>query len=132
MPEEPSGILLLPEDVEALGSVKTLHDDLRRGWYAKSTIAGVRQAQLAKAFTAADPVHHEGLGQLIGVVEPWIYEEIRRQHGRDCWRDRTFRREFFAANPECAVRSRSRKTTFRVNGLRKSADACTGGAIVCP
>lgn len=130
-------ILVMPEDVEALTSqaARDLQDDLRRGWHAKAVIAGVNQARLAKAFETAQPLHHEALGQLVGVVDPWVYEEMCRQFGRGCWRDPGFRRDFFKRNPEANIRSRSRKLSFRVDGLKDtaaSADARTGGAIVCP
>lgn len=128
MPEEPSSILLLPQDIDALKSqaCKDLHDDLRRGWHAKAVMAGVNQARMAAAFRQLDPVHNEALGQLVGVVDPWIYEEMRRRHGERCWRDPEFRKKFFALNPEAAIRSRSRKTALRVDGLR-GAGVGTGG-----
>lgn len=147
-----NSILLLPEDVDALQSQasRDLHDDLRRGWHAKAVIAGVRQTQIATAFRQADPIHNEALGQLIGVVEPWIYEEMRRLHGERCWRDPEFKRMFFKMNPQAAIRSRSAKVSLRVQGLKGrtsntqhptpniqsgklSAGACTEtGGILCP
>lgn len=137
--EAPASILLLPEDIDALQSqaAKDLHDDLRRGWHAKAVIAGVQQQRIAAAFAQAGPLHNEALGQLIGVVEPWIYEEMRRRHGEDCWRDQEFRRRFFRENPEAGIRSRSRKTMVRVDGRkgshRDSAGARTGtGARLWP
>lgn len=134
-----NSILLLPEDVDALQSqaARNLHDDLRRGWHAKAVIAGVQQEKIATAFRQADPVHNEALGQLVGVVEPWIYEEMRRRHGERCWRDPDFRRAFFKVNPQAAIRSRSAKITLLMPGrkepVKPSAGVRTAKELtVCP
>lgn len=129
-------ILLPPEQLDGLlfKGLSALHDDLRRGWHAKSVLAVHRQARIAKAFQDARPLHHETLGQLTMVVDPVIFEEMRREHGADCWRDAEFRRRFAAMNPECRIRSKSKHTRVAVNGMRKSergnrngrsAGACT-------
>lgn len=116
-----SAILLPPEEQDVLLSrgFADLHDDLRRGWHVKSVLAVHRQARIAQAFQEAGPLHHEALGQLTMVVDPVIYEEMRREHGADCWRDKEFRDRFAKLNPECRIRSRSRHTRLAVNGLKR-------------
>lgn len=106
-------ILLPPEEKEQLLSKgrADLHDDLRRGWHVKSVLAVHRQARIAAAFQEARPLHHPVFGQLTMVVDPVIYEEMRREHGETCWRDPDFRKRFAALNPECRIRSTSGKTT---------------------
>lgn len=105
---------------------QALHDDLRRGWHVKSVLAVENQRQLARAYEEAVPLHHPVFGQLTLVVDPRIYEEMRRKHGMDCWRDPAFRRRMAQLNPEMNIRSKSKGTTLMVNGLRPgSAGACT-------
>lgn len=107
-------ILLPPEEKDILlsRSRAALHDDLRRGWHVKSVLAVHRQARIAHAFQQAGPRHHESLGQLTMVVDPIIYEEMRREHGEEVWRDPDFRRRFASLNPECRIRSTSSSTTI--------------------
>lgn len=116
-------ILLPPEEQDVLLSRghADLHDDLRRGWHVKSVLAVHRQERIAQAFQQAGPLHHEALGQLTMVVDPVIYEEMRREHGVDCWRDPDFRRRFAQLNPACRIRSKSRQTTLLMPGLRRPA-----------
>ena len=115
-------LVLPPDTIDMIMSKgrQMLHDDLRRGWHVKSVIAVHNQARLAKAFEEAVPLHHPVLGQLTLVVDPVIYEEMRREHGRDCWRDPDFRRRMAKLNPEMNVRSKSKNTTIRVDGLRST------------
>jgi hypothetical protein len=107
-------ILLPPEEKDQLLSRghAALHEDLRRGWHVKSVLAVHRQARIAAAYQQAVPLHHAALGQLTMVVDPVIYEEMRREHGVDCWRDKDFRKRFASMNPECRIRSQSAKTTI--------------------
>lgn len=133
-----TSILLPPEELDALTSAgaRALHEDLHRGWHAKHVLAVHRQARVAKAFEELGPLHHEVLGELTLVVDPVIYEEMCREYGRECWRDRGFRREFAVDNPECAVRSRARRATFQMGDLRfqkglPRRSAAEAGAGVC-
>lgn len=107
-------ILLPPEEQDILlsRSHAALHDDLRRGWHVKSVLAVHNQARIAAAFQDARPLHHETLGQLTMVVDPIIFEEMRREHGAEVWGDPDFRRRFASLNPECRIRSTSGKTTI--------------------
>ena len=114
-----ANILLLESDIDALNARAhaDFHDDLRRGWHAQAVIAGVHQEKMKAAFEQARPLHNEALGQLSLVVDPWLYEEMRRQHGDDCWKDKGFRDQFARENPSADVRSRSRHTTILHPGL---------------
>lgn len=107
-------ILLPPEDQDELLSPQhaALHDDLRRGWHAKAMLGAERQMRTAKLMTELGPRHHPVLGQLTLVVDPVLYEEAKRLHGADCWRDPEFRRQVGRDNPEMRVRSTSGKTTI--------------------
>jgi hypothetical protein len=118
-------ILLPPEDAEELTRPhhQALHDDLRRGWHAKTVCALATQARIAGVFGDLRPVHNEALGQLTLVVDPHIYYEMRRLEGPECWRDPAFRRRFAQDNPAANIRSKSRKIAVPVNGLR--AGVCT-------
>lgn len=113
-------ILLPPDELDTLTSAgrQALHDDLRRGWHVKHALAVWQQGLMAKAFQDAGPQHSEPFGQLTMVVDPVLYEAMRHEHGADCWRDPDFRRAFAKRNPECNIRSKSRHTTLRVDGLR--------------
>ena len=91
-------ILLPPEDQQQLQSKEhqALHDDLRRGWHAKTVVAHENQLRMAKLMTELGPRHHPVLGQLTLVVDCRLYEEAKRLHGADCWRDPEFRRQLLA------------------------------------
>ena len=121
-------ILLPPEETEALCSPEhqALHNDLRRGWHAKTVMALAAQDKIAKVFQDLGPRHNETLGQLTMVVDPHIYYEMRRIYGRDCWKDKGFRRRFAKDNPSANIRSRSSRIQVGVNGLRPA------GSIVTP
>ncbi|HEV8383758.1 MAG TPA: hypothetical protein VGQ11_02720 [Candidatus Acidoferrales bacterium] len=123
-------ILLPPEDLDILMSKgrQQLHDDLRRGWHVKSVIAIHSQARIKKAFDEAVPLHHPVFGQLTLVVDPVIYEEMRREHGEDCWRDPDFRRLMAKKNPEMDIRSKTKGTTVRIDGLRGPSRAAGNGS----
>lgn len=73
------------------------------------------QARLAATFGELGPQHNEVLGQLTMVVDKALYQEMRRQYGDDCWKDKSFRRRFAADNPAANIRSKSRKTTVMVH-----------------
>ena len=130
-------LLLPPSDMEELQSPahQALHDDLRRGWHAKTLMALSEQTRIAATFEELRPVHNEVLGQLTLVVDAHIYYEMRRREGADCWKDPAFRKRFAQDNPAANIRSKSRKTMLSVNGLRgtlsaaSSADARTPGIL---
>lgn len=107
-------ILLPPEDQDELMSPqhKALHDDLRRGWHAKAVVAHERQLRMAKLMTELVPRHHPVFGQLTLVVDPVLYEEAKRLHGPECWRDPEFRRQVARDNPQMGMRSTSGKTVI--------------------
>lgn len=107
-------LLLPPEDIEEMKSAghAALHDDLRRGHHVKAVLAVHRQARIAKAFGEAGPRHHAVFGQLTMVVDPLVYEEMRREHGAEIWQDADFRKRFLSLNPEARIRSTSGKTTI--------------------
>lgn len=116
--KETLSLYLPPEDVEALCSKEhaAFHDDLRRGWHAKAMLAAHRQIQHAQLMQQLVPLHNEVLGQLTLVVDPVLYEEAKRLHGPECWRDKEFRRQIARDNPQMNIRSKSRRTTVVVNG----------------
>lgn len=107
-------ILLPPEDLDQLQSREhaALHDDLRRGWHAKATLAAESQLRMAKLYQDLGPKHHPVFGQLTLVVDPVLYEEAKRLHGKDCWKDPDFRKSVARDNRQMAIRSRSGKTTI--------------------
>jgi hypothetical protein len=51
-------------------------------------------------------------------VHPDIYFGLEALHGKGCWADKDFRKRYLRDNPHLRVKSQSKNTTLRVNGLR--------------
>ncbi len=121
-------LLLPPVELDTLTSAgrQSLHDDLRRGWHVKHALAVMRQDRIKTAFEEAGPQHSEPFGQLTMVVDPVLYEAMRHEHGAECWRDPDFRKAFERHNPQCSIRSRSRRMALRVDGLRSREQGAGG------
>lgn len=92
--------------------------EFRAGWHAKAALAEVQQAQIAKANECLERAHVEGLGECTLSIQPDIYFALESMHGKGCWGDKDFRKRYLRDNPHLRVKSRSAKTTLRVNGLK--------------
>jgi hypothetical protein len=92
--------------------------EFRAGWNARAAMAEVQQAQIASANERLQRAHVEGLGQCTLSVHPDIYFGLEALHGKGCWADKDFRKRYLRDNPHLRVKSQSKNTTLRVNGLR--------------
>jgi hypothetical protein len=92
--------------------------EFRAGWNARAAMAEVQQAQIAAANERLQRAHVEGLGQCTLSVHPDIYFGLEALHGKGCWADKDFRKRYLRDNPHLRVKSQSKNTTLRVNGLR--------------
>ncbi len=93
-------------------------DDLTRGFRAQLALANERQARIARAMRAdGGRVHVAGLGEQRACIDPYIYFEMERRHGKGCWKDPAFLRRMLADEPALKVQCRARNATVRVPGL---------------
>jgi len=112
-------LLLTPEEQERLqhASQAEFHAELYRAWNLKANLAAAATARQAAAADRLAIAHHEALGQQELVVQPFHAAVMRARHGRECFDDPQFRRDFARDNPACAIRSRSTAVTIVHPGL---------------
>ena len=77
--------------------------ELRLGWHFERVMTRARQKEIAKAQMERKTV--EGLGQVMMSVDPTAYHFWGQKLGYQCWKDKTFRREFARDNPEVRVKT---------------------------
>ncbi len=89
-------------------------EELRVGWHAKMVTAEMRQRRIKAASDRLAAARHsmDGIGQHTMSVDFDTYMYWDRELP-GCWKDKTFRDEFAAANPHTRVQSTS--TTTIVN-----------------
>jgi len=63
----------------------------------------------------------EGLGEHKMQIHADIYWRMVALYGPKCWHDPAFRKSVYDKNPEVRVHCRSRKTSVRVQGLRRAS-----------
>ncbi|XHR29899.1 MAG: hypothetical protein ACFUZC_04960 [Chthoniobacteraceae bacterium] len=111
--------MLAPElDIELTPQMK---DELVKGEHAAEAFALASQRRIAEANAQIDHAFVDGLGELKMQIHPDIYWRMVALYGPRCWHDPEFRASVYKKNPEVRVHCRSRKTTVRVQGLRRSS-----------
>jgi hypothetical protein len=82
-------MLLDPGSLEMSAAVER---EFRCGENARFTMAAVAQEKL-NALTAREETRMiDGVGQLVGRIDPDVYWAMRLKHGEECWNDPTFRK----------------------------------------
>ncbi len=99
---------------------KDVERELRTGWKREEVEMRHQAKQIGAFYHANDAKNIEGMGRLVGEIPTASYHYWGKKIGYECWSDKTFMREFFRDNPECAVKNYIKKTC--VNGAILSAD----------
>jgi len=104
-----------------------LKQELIRGELAAEALGLAGQRAIARD-TERRPYHHvDGLGECKMRIHPDLYWRMVALYGPRCWHDPAFRESVLKKNPEARVKSRSRKTSLRVDGLKQSTATSKGG-----
>ncbi len=88
--------------------------EFRLGWQLEKVLTRLRQTQIAHEQTPRRMI--DGVGQVTMALDPLVYHYWGNRLGYDCWRDKTFRREFARDNPEVRVPVQ-KKTVITTSGL---------------
>jgi len=110
---------MLATDLNA--DLAPLQEELIRGEHAATAFALAAQQRIAVANAQIDHAFVDGLGELKMQIHPDIYFRMVALYGPRCWHDPEFRKSVYKKNPEVRVHCRSRKTTVRVQGLRRAS-----------
>lgn len=94
--------------------------ELRHGWNMNVIKAKHEAKQIAKFGHANEANNINGVGRLVARIPPDSFHYWGQRLGYDCWKDKTFIKEFLRDNQELAVRNYVKKTV--VNGTIFGAD----------
>lgn len=113
---------------------KDVIEEFRLGWQMDCVMAEIRQRNIAAATRNIEACTVEGLGQHVARIDLTAFLYWDRRTGGECWRDKTFLKEFLRDNPEARVKYRPRTTSLQVNGFRdqkQQQQNTQGGLVVC-
>ena len=114
----------LAESLETLGITRELEREFRLGWHFQDVVAAAHQQEVAQINQRLPRrFMGHGLGQVRMQITPKFYWDMVAKFGRECWKDKSFRRSVEKKNPEVRVISQSDKCTVRVQGMKSESES---------
>lgn len=99
---------------------KEMEKELINGWRMRESVARAEAKQIAHHGHTHEANDVQGLGRKIASIPADAYHYWGQRLGYECWKDKTFMREYLRDNPELAVRNYCKKTV--VQGAIFSSD----------